>query len=505
MNPEATNEIEVDFDPELFNNIFFHIEDALADDNIRFLYVYGGSSASKTFSVVQETVKWMLTGENNNSLILRKYATDIRDSIFSDFKDIINDWGLSDLFTIQQNFIKCNTGSYVRFRGLDDSEKVKGISNFKRVVLEEISQFEENDLKQIKKRLRGKLGQKIIGIFNPISEEHWLKKKVFDKEELIPEEANIQGKWTNKRGNTVILKTCYLDNIFIVGKWRKGELIGGFIDKHTIEDFEKDKTDDFDYYNIYGLGNWGKIRTGGEFWKDINPNKHFKTLKWDEDLAIHITWDENVNPYLTCLVWQIKKVEHIINEKKTITVNYLRQIDEICLEDPRNRVRHVCAEFIKRYPVKRVPKLFIYGDRTSIKESTTKEKGENFYTEIKSFLKDYEPTLRMQSVNPSVLSSGKFINECYADRIETIKIEIDIRCKKSINDYRYALEDSDGSLKKSKKTHPVTKVSYEEFGHPSDAKRYFITVACSSEYSTYLRGGKAQKIRTGKNFSKNAY
>ncbi len=374
---------------------------------------------------------------------------------------------------------------------LDDSEKIKGLSGIKKICLEEFSQFDLADFKQVKKRLRGKLGQKIIGIFNPISEEHWLKKSVFDKEVLVEVPTNIQGKWINrpangKEANTVILKTCYLDNKYIVGDWAvnpQGELVqvGGFVDQHTIDDFEKDKIDDFDYYNIYGLGNWGRLRTGGEFWKDINANLHFKTLEWDEELALHITWDENVNPYLTCLVWQIKKVE--LSDKTF--VNYVRQIDEICLEDPRNRVKHVCAEFKKRYPRGSVPKLFIYGDRTSIKESTIKEKGENFFTEIKGHLQEYEPTLRMQSVNPSVITSGGFVNECYAGKVPEVIMEI--------------------GLNNKKKTHAVTKVSFEEFGHPSDAKRYFMVMAFASEYARYQRGGKAQKIRTGKNVHKNSY
>ena len=490
MKPDDIPVIE--FNPDLFNNVYWHIEETLANDKIRFLFLYGGSSASKTFSVVQETIKWMLEGKDHNSLVLRKYGSDIRDSIYSDFKNIIADWGLGDLFVCQVNYIKCVSGSYVRFRGLDDSEKVKGVSNFKRIILEEISQFEETDLKQIRKRLRGKSGQKIIGIFNPISEEHWIKKKIFDAEVLTEIPSNITGKWVNDKGNTVILKVTYLDNKYIVGP--------NFVDQHTIDDFEADRVRDFDYYNIYALGNWGKLRTGGEFWKDIKAATHFKKLQWEEDLAIHITWDENVNPYLTCLVWQIKKAKVGADD-----VNYVRQIDEICLEDPLNRVRHVCAEFKKRYPKDRVPKLFIYGDRTSIKEDAKKEKGENFFTDIKAQLREYEPTLRMQSSNPAVVRSGAFVNECYAGRIPGIVMEIGTNCKKSIHDYQYALEDSDGSLKKTKKTHPVTKVQFEEFGHPSDAKRYFITVAFASEYQAYLQGGKRRIPTTGKSSSKHGY
>lgn len=485
-------ETEIDLNPELFNNIYWHLEEAFDNTDIRFIWAYGGSSASKTFSVVQLLIKKMLEGPNENTLILRKFAVDIKDSIYSDFKNVINSWGLQDDFVIQQNYILCSSGSFVRFRGLDDSEKVKGISGFKRVVLEEISQFDEVDYKQIKKRLRGMSGQQIIGLFNPISEEHWIKVNVFDKEILTEVPTNITGKWFNDKKNTVILKVTYLDNKYIVGPH--------FVDKHVIEDFEKDKETDYAYYMIYGLGNWGKLRTGGEFWKDFNQNIHIKSNKfingkfelYNPELPIHQTWDKNVNPYLTCLLWQIQG-------KK------IWQFDEICLEDPRNRVRHTCAEFKKRYPAHSVKGLFIYGDRTAIAEDTTKEKGENFYTDIHKELSEYNPKLRMQSVNPSVSQSGDFVNKCYSEKFEGIDPIIGENCKKSIYDYTYALEDSDGTIKKTKVKHPVTKVMYEEFGHCSDAKRYLFTVAFASEYDTFRKGRKGVRITMGKNASKNSY
>lgn len=472
-------ELKFDFNPAIFNNIYWHLKRSFENPLIRFIWCYGGSSAAKTYSTVQLIVTRMLDHKDDNTMVLRKYAVDIKDSIYSDFTGIIRGWGLEDYFIIQQNYIQCKlTGSYVRFRGLDDSEKIKGLANFKRVVLEEISQFEETDLKQIRKRLRGKVGQQIIGIFNPVSEEHWIKKKVFDLEVLTEVETDIAGMWVNEKGNLIVLKTNYLDNKYIVGDWavnEKGELVqvGGFVDQHTIDDFEKDKIDDYEYYRIYGLGDWGKLRTGGEFWKKFIYAKHVNKIDWNQDLPISLSWDENVNPYLTCTVWQI-------NGK------HAQQIDEICLEDPRNRVKDVCQEFIKRYPSADVSGLFIYGDRTSIKEDTKMEKGENFFTEILKHLKDYRPTLRMQSKNPSVAQSGKFINDIYEGAEKSgITIGIHERCKKSIFDYQYALEDSDGTIKKTKKKNPVTGVTYEEFGHCSDVKRYIITTAFANEYLAF--------------------
>lgn len=477
--------MELDFNPDLFNDLYWHLKEDLNNPLIRFIYMYGGSSASKTYTYVQSDITALLENQNENVMVLRKFGVDIKDSIYSDYVKIIDDWGLNEYFKCQINYIEClETGSYIRFRGLDDSEKIKGLANFKRVVLEEISQFDEVDLKQIRKRLRGRKNQQIIGLFNPIDETHWLKTSIFDKEELIEVKTgtNITSKHINEKGNFVVYKVNYLNNYFIVGKWdKKGNLIGGFVDQHTIDDFEKDKKDDFNYYQIYGLGNWGKLRTGGEFWKDFDTNKHVDNLLWNKDLPLHIVWDENVNPHITCTIWQI------------IGTNVM-QIDEICLPDPHNRVYDACNEFKKRYPNHEVKGLFIYGDRTSVKEDTKMEKGENFFTKIQQYLSSYPHKLRLQRRNPSVVQSGAFINEIYRIGYKGISIMIGSNCKKSIFDYQYALEDSDGTIKKSKKKNPVTGVLYEEFGHCSDTKRYFLTVAFETEYNEYLGVKKKKKI-----------
>lgn len=462
--------IEINFNPDIFNNIYFHLEEAFHNENVRFIFAYGGSSAGKSYSFAQLTVKELLAEPNNNFLILRKFAVDIKDSIFSDFKNIISDWGLNSLFTIQTNYIKCNvTGSYIRFRGLDDSEKVKGISNFKKIALEEISQFDYEDFKQIRKRLRGKKGQQIIGLFNPIEETHWLKVNVFDVEILQRIEGNITGIWVNDIGNMQIFKVTYLDNKYIVGP--------NFIDEHAIADFEHDKRHDYNYYNVYGLGNWGKLRTGGEFLKDFKASEHVAKINWNPELAIHISWDENVNPYLPMGVFQI--------DGKNVY-----QIDEFCLKDPQNKVRHVCRRFKEKYPAHSVPKLFIYGDRTSIKESTTKEKGMNFFTEIENELIEYNPVRRIGTANPSVIKSGEFINKIFAYNYGEINLLIGDNCKTSIYDYSYALEAADGTIDKKTIQHPVTKVRYQEFGHCTDFLRYFMVQAFSVEYSKLLNGDR---------------
>lgn len=529
MEEVLTDEPDIDFNPDVFNNMYWLVRDAMYNHDIRYIWIYGGSSASKTYSVVQAIIVDMIENDNSNALVLRKYATDIRDSIYADFTSIIKLWGLEDEFIMQINYIECkSTGSFVRFRGLDDSEKVKGISQFKRVILEEISQFEESDLKQIRKRLRGMAGQQIIGIFNPISDEHWLKKKIFDKEPLVPaapmalyakekvkRELPIAGYWLSERGNTVVIKTNYLDNIYIVGKWEKrlevdgeGKLVqvAGFYDKHTIEDFEKDKEEDYNYYNIYGLGNWGKIRTGGEFWKDFKYDRHVTTGGYNPALPVWMVWDDNVHPWPQCSIFQIYGPDNnIMRNSVSLKGKWVCvQVAEICLEDPRNNQEETCIEFIQRFPPNQLHKIYLSGDRTAMKEDTKLKKGENFYTKIMQYVSDYHPELRMQGSSPSVWDSRGFVNDILKGNGDIVFL-VNADCKKSIDDYQYCLEAPDGTVAKIKVKHPITKVSYEPYGHASDVLRYFFTTAFNGQYGAYLQGGRRRLPQTGKNISKNKY
>ena len=461
----------IEFEDGVFNNIYFEIDSVFENNDIRFLFIYGGSSSSKTFSYVQRTIVFMLEGIDNNSLIFRKYSTDIEGSIFEDFKRIISDWDLTEHFIIQKHFIKCKlTGSYTRFKGLDDSEKIKGLSGIKKICLEELSQFDSADFKQVKKRLRGMIGQQIIGIFNPVSEMSFIKTEIFDNEVLTDVESNITQKQINASGDTIILRTCYLDNIYIVGDG-KGN---GFIDKHVIADFEKDKLTDINYYNIYALGQWGKLRTGGEFLKQFKTEKHVANYPYQPDLPIHIVFDENVLPYLTCNVYQLSN-------------GMLRQIDEIMLKDPLNTLIDTCKEFLNRYGSNQQG-LFIYGDATSKKSDTKLQKGQNFYLLIRQYLIKMKPIFRVPKSNPSVIMSRNFTNEILAGGVEGITLGFDSKCRNSINDYQYCTEDEEGKVNKKVIKDKVTGQHYQEYGHATDTLRYILTAMYVDKYRKFIKG-----------------
>lgn len=461
--------IRLNFKENFFNKIFHEINDVFLNKNIRFCFIYGGSSASKTFSYVQRTIIYMLEGNDNNSLVFRKFSTDIDDSIFTDFKNIIDDWGLSQYFIIQKHFVKCKiTGSYTKFKGLDDPEKIKGLSGIKKICLEELSQFDFDDFKQVKKRLRGEENQQIFGIFNPVSEKSFIKNEIFDKDIWTKQNSGIQEKLINEIGNSVILRTCYLDNTYIVGP--------EFVDQHTIDDFENDKKNDINYYNIYALGHWGKLRTGGEFFKKFKTDKHVRDIVYNENLPLHICFDENVLPYLTCNIFQF-------NNGK------LSQIDEVMLKDPLNTLKDTCEEVIRRYG-KNNNGLFVYGDATSRKSDGKLEKGMNFFLLVKGYLQQMKPNFRVPKSNPSVLMSRNFTNSIFNNEIEGISFEVNKECRNSIHDYEYCTEDENGGVNKRTIKDKVTGQTYQEFGHASDCLRYIVTVLFMNDYKIFIKGGK---------------
>lgn len=255
----------------------------------------------------------------------------------------------------------------------------------------------------------------------------------------------------------------------------------------------KDNLEELPQYEKARLlhGDWNaRPKTGGEFLKDFKREVQVSNnALYNPNLALHLSFDENVNPYLTCIVFQIHKIQ---SGGKTTTKVY--QIDEICLPDPRNTRRALCQEIQKRY-FDHTSGIFIYGDATSQKSDTGKEKGENFFTDILNYLRTYNPNKRVPKSNPNVITSKDFVNHIFYKQNElapyqNIEFYVNDQCDKSINDYLYCLEDSDGTLKKQKVKNSVTGVTYEKDGHITDAMRYFMTYAFKNEYNKFKNGGR---------------
>lgn len=482
----------------------FYLLKYLQDATLRFIILYGGSSSGKSYSVAQ-TILIQTLQDGENTLVMRKVGASIQKTIYEDYKVAAKGLGIDHLFKFQQNTIKClYNGAKIDFSGLDDPEKIKGISNYKRVHLEELSEFDEPDLKQIRKRLRGKVGQQIICTFNPVSETCWIKKKLFDTEKwhdvsmtveiagkALPEELtkvksirmNSTKSILNPRTrqieehapDMVVIQSTYLNNFWVVGS---PDGTYGYYDEQCIADFEKDRLNDPDYYNVYALGEWGVIRTGSEFFGSFHRGRHSGEHPYKPDLPIHISVDNNVLPYISVSYWQVDLSTGI----------KIWQFHETCAESPNNTVKK-SSKLVGKYlkDIGYCDKVYLHGDAsTKAANSIDDEKRSWMDLFIDTLQKEgFEIEDKVGNKNPSVAMTGEFINAIFDEIVPGIEIGIDESCTVSLEDYMSVQKDANGAILKTKVKNKTTMQTYEEHGHLSDTFRYVVTDLCLEEYTAF--------------------
>lgn len=496
---------------ELFSPNAFWVWRYTLDPSVRNIVLMGGSSSSKSYSVAQ-FLSILTYWEGSNQLVMRKVGASIEKTIYTDFKTAINGIeGLAEHCRFKQNSIVFDNGAKIDFTGLDDSEKIKGISQYKRVFLDELSEYEESDLKQIRLRLRGMEGQQILAAFNPISEEHWIKKHWFDLEEwhevpmeltiggekLPPELCRVKavlmnspkmilnhrtGEFEEHAPDTVIIQSTYLNNFWVVGS-PDGKY--GYYDYQAIANFERDRINDPDYFQVYALGEWGHIRTGAEFFPSFNRGTVSGDHPYNPELPIHVCMDSNVLPYVTATFFQ--------KEYKPDDVQQVTQFDELPIESPNNSARkaaRVIAGRLREYHYE--DKVYLHGDASGKAANTIDEQNRSFFDLVIDELEKegLDVVDCVGKKNPSVSASGEFINAVWDGRVPGVVIKIDNSCHTSIDDYQAVQKDENGAMAKIKVKDPVSKLSYEAHGHCSDCLRYACTDLLRSQFTEFSMGRK---------------
>jgi hypothetical protein len=496
---------------ELFSPNAFWVWRYTLDPSVRNIVLMGGSSSSKSYSVAQ-FLSILTYWECSNHLVMRKVGASIEKTIYTDFKTAINGIeGLAEHCRFKQNSIVFDNGAKIDFTGLDDSEKIKGISQYKRVFLDELSEYEESDLKQIRLRLRGMEGQQILAAFNPISEEHWIKKHWFDLEEwhevpmeltiggekLPPELCRVKavlmnspkmilnhrtGEFEEHAPDTVIIQSTYLNNFWVVGS-PDGKY--GYYDYQAIANFERDRINDPDYFQVYALGEWGHIRTGAEFFPSFNRGTVCGDHPFNPELPIHVCMDSNVLPYVTATFFQ--------KEYKPDDVQQVTQFDELPIESPNNSARkaaRVIAGRLREYHYE--DKVYLHGDASGKAANTIDEQNRSFFDLVIDELEKegMDVVDCVGKKNPSVSASGEFINAVWDGRVPGVVIKIDNSCHTSIDDYQAVQKDENGAMAKIKVKDPVSKLSYEAHGHCSDCLRYACTDLLRSQFTEFSMGRK---------------
>ena len=224
--------IEVDFSllPEVTNDCFYR----LYFDQNRYLVLVGGGGSGKSVFAASKTVYRCMTEPGHRILVVRKVKETLRDSVFAELVSCIDRWGMRELWQIPKGrsseiYLKCLNGSEILFFGLDDVEKRKSIQGITGIWVEEASEIDPGDFRQLNIRLRGQTKHKkqMVLSFNPIYKGHWL-----EGEFLNPD-------WSSRKKEATTHHSTYKDNRFLDEE-----------NKAVLEAFKE--TDEY-YYTVYCL------------------------------------------------------------------------------------------------------------------------------------------------------------------------------------------------------------------------------------------------------------
>ena len=219
--------VKINIKKSIFNDIYFP---HLLDYSKRYNVYYGGAGSGKSVFLGQKLViKGM--SEKRKILVIRKFGTTLKDSVFQLIIDTLKKFKIYDdcKINLSTYTIVLPNDTVFLFKGLDDPEKIKSITDITDIWCEEATELSEEDFSQLDLRLRASAPNlQIYCSFNPTSKLNWVYKRWFAEDAVVDEDT------------TMILHTTYRDNRFLPEDYVK-----------ALED--KARTNP-NYYKVYTLG-----------------------------------------------------------------------------------------------------------------------------------------------------------------------------------------------------------------------------------------------------------
>ncbi len=195
------------------------------DAKTRIVVNQGGSRSSKTYSICQLLITLAYSETGQVFTIVRKTFPALRLTVMRDFFEILDTLGIynESSHNKTESTYKLN-GNLFEFVSMDMPQKKRG-SKRKYLFLNEANELNYEDWIQLNIRTTGRVWID----YNPSDEYHW----IYDK--IIPRE------------DCTFIKSTYLDN--------------PFIEQNIIDEIERFKETDENYWRVYGLGERGQSKS----------------------------------------------------------------------------------------------------------------------------------------------------------------------------------------------------------------------------------------------------
>jgi len=422
----------------------------LVNNRDRILILKGGRGSSKSDFTAKKLIFRCLSENFFRCIVVRSQYNTLQASCYQNLKDLIIQLGLSELFTFRQQplNIECINGNSFLFRGCDDTNTIKSVKDPTCIWWEEDIPTEDDwiTVTTSVRTLKAEFIQEIFSI-NPEVEgnyqDHWFWKRFFEgqpENKTFSHSIKMEFEYDGKK-ESVDLKYTVHHSDHTHNKWLPLEYRARLI-------AEKEKNPY--YYTIYTLGYWGNKQLGGRFYKCFDMGRNTKINRYDPETPLHLAFDFNVNPYMSCSVWQMNG-------------DQIYQIDEIAMKSPDNTTSKTCKEFTRRYN-SHTTGVFIYGDPAGRHEDTRSEAGFNDYSIIQRELERYNPIVRVASSAPPVHLRGQFINSVFESNFDGLSIWVLENSVYLKNDLLFGKEAADGTkLKEKVKIDGVTAEKHHHF------------------------------------------
>lgn len=212
------------------------------------LVFQGGTSSSKTYSILQFLIKQAMGEWDGWTIdIVRRTYPALRISVMKDFFDILKKMGLyirNDHNKSEGTYKLC--GNLFRFYSSDEEQKVRGPRRHV-TYFNEVLEFKKMDVMQMLMRTH----EFVFMDYNPAEEFHWVYDDI-----LTRDDVNFH-------------KSTYLDNPFLT--------------ERTIKEIERLEKTDHNLWRIYGLGERGVAQATiysnwdytDKVWKDFEGQEFF--------------------------------------------------------------------------------------------------------------------------------------------------------------------------------------------------------------------------------------
>ncbi len=249
---------------------------------VRYFVLIGGRGAGRSTSATQLALtKLRDQTKYFRAAIMRYVLGDIRNSIFQDILDRIDEEDVRDEITIKEHQLtfecgqnKINGIGFKKSSG-DQKSKLKSLANYNCVIIEEADEVQEEDFMQLDDSLRtAKSDIIVILMLNPPDKNHWIIKRWFNLIDVPGVEGFYRAEKKSSETDTLVISTTFRENL-------------ENLNESTIRNFVRYRLTKPDYYwnMIRGFVSEGARGRIFKNWKPITV-KEYEELPYEETFGL---------------------------------------------------------------------------------------------------------------------------------------------------------------------------------------------------------------------------